>query len=75
MPKRGTLLAKGDVKWDLELADPIEANKAKIYAVYNTKRELPRKPLVGPVGSMRRQILALSLFPNIYNRSEGAGLE
>ena len=68
MPKKGTLLAKGDVKYDLELTDPGEARKAQIYAIYKTKREMPRKPLVGPADTMRKNILAMSLFPNIFNR-------
>ena len=68
MPKKGELLAKGDVKWDLELTDPQEARKAKMYAIYKTKDEKPRKPLVGPAHSMREHILAMSLFPNTYNK-------
>lgn len=68
MPKKGTLLAKGDVKWDLELTDPLEAQKAEIHAIYKTKYEKPVKPSVGPAHSMREHILAMSLFPNVFNR-------
>ena len=68
MSKKGTLLAKGDVKWDMELTDPQEAQKARIHAIYKTKPDMPRKPLVGPVDSMRKSILAMSLFPNVFNK-------
>ena len=68
MPKKGTLLAKGDVKWDLELTEPDTIQKAKIHAIYSAKPEMPRKPNVGPVDDMRKHILAMSLFPNVFNK-------
>ena len=49
--------------------DEAEAQSARISAVYHDKTESKApKATVGPRDSLRKHILALSLFPNIYNR-------
>lgn len=41
---------------------------AQISAEHKAKPNKPRGTLVGEAKSMRERILALSLFPNIYNK-------
>jgi hypothetical protein len=48
--------------------DEAEAQAARISAVYHDKTEKSApKATVGPRDSLRKRILAMSLFPNIYN--------
>lgn len=52
--------------------DDAEVQSAKIRAEYLAKDNKPIRSIynVGPVMSLRHRILALSLFPNIYDKSE-----
>ena len=67
--KKGTVLP-GDIKDDLGLADPIEGHTAKIRAEYRKKDPKPTNPghQIGDASEMRKHILAMSLFPSIYNK-------
>jgi hypothetical protein len=52
-----------------ELArDPAMAQSARISAVHKVKPAAVPAGQVGPVASLRERILAISLFPNVYNR-------
>lgn len=70
MAKHTAGVKRNLVKEDLMLADPIEANKAQIKAVYLDKDNASSFPAygIGPAGDLRRRILSVSLFPNLYNR-------
>ena len=49
--------------------DVFQAQAARISAVYHDKTEKEAaKATVGPRDSLRKHILSMSLFPNIYNR-------
>lgn len=41
---------------------------ARIKAEHQAKENRPKKPLVGETHSMRERILAMSLFPNVFNK-------
>ena len=45
-----------------------ETEAAKIKAVHQDKKSLPKKPEVGRATTMRERILSMSLFPNLYNK-------
>jgi len=51
--------------------DDAEVQSAKIQAVYLEKQNKPIRSVynVGPCHTLRQKIMALSLFPNIYNRT------
>jgi hypothetical protein len=49
--------------------DPAEAQAARISAVNKVKQAAVPKGQVAPVASLRERILAVSLFPNLYNRT------
>lgn len=55
---------------DVRETDEYQAEANKIRDVYKNKdKGAPNKPgMVGPYKTMRERILAMSLFPNIYNR-------
>ena len=58
-------------KTDAEKAEEtveFQERTARIAAEYKAKSNKPRKPLVGEATSMRERILALSLFPNVFNK-------
>ena len=49
--------------------DVYEVEAARISALYHDKTEKTApKATVGPRDSLRKHILSVSLFPNIYNR-------
>lgn len=49
--------------------DEAEAQSARIRAMYLDKTEkTAMRPTVGPADSLRKKILMVSLFPNIYNQ-------
>jgi len=51
--------------------DDPEVQAAKIQAIYLDKQNVPIRSVynVGPCHTLRQKIMALSLFPNIYNRT------
>ncbi len=63
LPKVNTLEAVG-------LCDPDPFTRALFQTtVEQTKQEMSaRKPNVAPTNALRERILAISLFPNIYNQ-------
>ena len=72
MPKSSAGVIRKDVKLDLELTDPKEAQKAKIRTEYINRKEEPhhkKGDTIGDATAMRKHILSMSLFPNIYNHS------
>lgn len=63
-----------NIKGDIRDIDYLEVNKRKISTQYEEEqkekkfaKKHPKSDNVGPVASMRARILAMSLFPNIYN--------
>ena len=56
-----------EVRTELDRSEQ-EEQTAKIRAIYQDKRPMPRKSEVGKATTMRERILACSLFPNIYNK-------
>jgi len=50
--------------------DQREANAARIASVYRDRKTLSHPGGYGETNSLREQILKLSLFPNLYNKSE-----
>lgn len=56
-----------EVRTELDRSEQ-EEQAAKIRAIYEDKKSLPKKPMVGNATTMRERILACSLFPNIYNK-------
>ena len=67
--KKGEVLP-GSLKEDLGLADPIEGHTAKIKAEYRKKDPKPTNPghQIGDASEMRKRILSMSLFPNVFNK-------
>ena len=67
--KKGETLP-GSIKEDLGLADPIEGHTAKIRAEFRKKDPKPTNPghQIGDASEMRKHILSMSLFPNVYNK-------
>jgi hypothetical protein len=49
--------------------DPAEAQAARISGLNRVKQAPVPKGQVAPVASLRERILAMSLFPNLYNRT------
>jgi hypothetical protein len=49
--------------------DPAMAQAARISAVHKVKRAAVPAGQIVPVASLRERIQAISLFPNVYNRS------
>jgi hypothetical protein len=50
--------------------DVREAQAARIASVYRERKTLSHPGGYGEANALREQILKLSLFPNIYNKSE-----
>ena len=67
--KKGEVL-RSNIRDDLMLTDPQEANKAKIRAEYLKEDPSPSHPgeMVGPADKLRMRILSVSLFPNLFNK-------
>ena len=59
----------GSIKDDIGLADPVDGNVAKIKAEYRKKDPKPSNPghQIGNASELRKHILSMSLFPNIYS--------
>lgn len=56
-----------EVRTELDRSEQ-EEQAAKIRAIYEDKKSMPRMPSVGNAVTMRERILACSLFPNQYNK-------
>ena len=56
-----------EVRTELDRSEQ-EEQVAKIRAIHLDKKPEPKGSLVGNATTMRERILALSLFPNIYNK-------
>jgi hypothetical protein len=50
--------------------DQREAQASRIASVYRERKTLPHPGGYGETNALREQILKLSLFPNLYNKSE-----
>ena len=66
--KKGEVLP-GSIKEDIGLADPVDGHVAKIKAEYRKKDPKPTNPghQIGDASDMRKHILSMSLFPNVYS--------
>lgn len=50
------------------IMSPAEEQAFQIKSQHKIKPPMPEKPLIGRLPSFREKILALSLFPNLYNK-------
>ena len=60
------------VRGDVLNQDPEAVRASRISAVYREQKnpvKIYNSNTVGPTASLREQVLRVSLFPNIYNRS------
>jgi len=73
MGKESHGVIRKKVKLDLELTDPDEARTAKIRTEYLERKGKEKvsaagyAETIGPADKLRAHILAMSLFPNVYN--------
>lgn len=67
LPMNAVKTSKTTVSVGRFSAYPSEVAKAQIHAVYATRKNTPTHPQVGKAKTMRERILALSLFPSIYD--------
>ena len=72
-------VTKHNITEDIRNVDPLDVSKRAISTQYEEEQEVKHKKHykstnVGPVLSMRARILAMSLFPNIYNKKSLEGM-
>ena len=56
-----------EVRTELDRSEH-EEQAARIRAIHLDKKSEPRNPSVGKASTLRERILAMSLFPNLYNK-------
>ena len=67
--RKGTVIPRQSHQMGNDI-DQREANAARIASVFRERKALSPPGGYGETNSFRQHILKLSLFPNIYNKSE-----